>query len=113
MSTTFIESVMENLNEAANLLELNDSTRLAIKMPVREVTVTIPVKMDDGTIKRFTGFRILHNNAIGPGKGGIRFHQDETIDTVRALASLMCWKVSLAELPLGGAKGVLFVILKS
>jgi glutamate dehydrogenase (NAD(P)+) len=109
MVTTFIESVMQNLDEASNFLELDAQTKEAIKMPMREVTVTIPVRMDDGTIRRFVGHRILHNNALGYGKGGIRYHQDETIDTVRSLASLMCWKVSLAGLPLGGAKGGIVV----
>ncbi len=103
--TTFLESVTQNLDDASELLKLSESEKIAIKMPKRELTVTIPVRMDSGEIRRFTGFRILHNNAIGPGKGGIRFHPDETIDTVRSLASLMTWKVSLAGLPLGGAKG--------
>jgi len=110
--TTFIESVMENLDEAAEFLKLSDSVKAAIKMPVRELTVIIPVRMDDGSIKRFTGFRVQHNNALGYTKGGIRFHPDETIDTVRSLASLMTWKAALAELPLGGAKGGIIVDTK-
>ena len=61
--------------------------------------------MDDGSIKVFKGFRVIHNNALGPAKGGVRFHPDETIDTVRALAAWMTWKCSLAGLPLGGGKG--------
>lgn len=103
--TSFIEAVMQNLDEAAEFLSLNDSDKAAIKMPVKELQVTIPVKMDDGSIKRFVGFRVQHSTALGYSKGGIRFHPDETIDTVRSLASLMTWKTSLAELPLGGAKG--------
>ncbi len=102
---SFIESIMQNLDEASNLLELDESTKEAIKMPKKELHVTIPVRMDDGTIKRFKGFRVQHNDSLGYTKGGIRLHPDETIDTVRSLASLMCWKVSLAELPIGGAKG--------
>jgi len=110
--TSFIEAVMQNLDEAAEFLNLSDSDKAAIKMPVKELQVTIPVKMDDGSIKRFTGFRVQHNTALGYSKGGIRFHPDETIDTVRSLASLMTWKTSLAGLPLGGAKGGVVVDIK-
>ncbi len=102
---SFIESVMQNLDEACDLLGLNKFEKEAIKMPKRELHVTIPVKMDDGTIKRFKGFRVQHNDSLGYTKGGIRLHPDEDINTVRSLASLMTWKVSLAQLPLGGAKG--------
>lgn len=72
---------------------------------MRELTVSLPVRMDDGSIKVFQGFRVQYNDARGPTKGGIRFHPDETIDTVRALAACMTWKCALLDLPLGGAKG--------
>jgi len=111
--TSFIEAVMQNLDEAAEFLSLNDSDKAAIKMPVKELQVTIPVRMDDGSIKRFVGFRVQHSTALGYSKGGIRFHPDETIDTVRSLASLMTWKTSLAGLPLGGAKGGVIVDVKT
>ena len=76
-----------------------------LKMPMRELHFSIPVRMDDGSIRAFTGFRVQYNDALGPTKGGIRFHPDETIDTIRGLAALMTWKCALHDLPLGGAKG--------
>jgi len=103
--TTFLECVEQNLDEAAELLGLTESEKEAIKMPMRELHVIIPVRMDDGTIKRFKGWRVQHNNALGYTKGGIRYFPTETIDTIRSLASLMTWKVSLMNLPLGGSKG--------
>jgi len=76
-----------------------------LKTPMRELHVSLPVRMDDGSMKVFQGFRVQYNDARGPAKGGIRFHPDETIDTVRALASWMTWKCALLDLPLGGGKG--------
>jgi len=76
-----------------------------LKNPMRELHVSLPVRMDDGSLKVFQGFRVQYNDARGPGKGGIRFHPEETVDTVRALAAWMTWKCSLLDLPLGGAKG--------
>ena len=76
-----------------------------LKMPMRELHFSIPVRMDDGSIRAFSGFRVQYNDALGPTKGGIRFHPDETIDTIRGLAALMTWKCALHDLPLGGAKG--------
>ncbi|MDW8186382.1 MAG: Glu/Leu/Phe/Val dehydrogenase, partial [Anaerolineae bacterium] len=73
--------------------------------PIRELHVTLPVKMDDGTTKIFHGFRVQYNDARGPTKGGIRFHPQETIDTVRALAAWMTWKTAVVDIPLGGGKG--------
>ncbi|VVB86125.1 Glutamate dehydrogenase [uncultured archaeon] len=102
---SFLDAVKINLDECAGILELDEETHLAIKTPMRELVVSIPVRMDDRKIKLFKGFRVQHNNARGPTKGGIRFHPEETIDTVRALASLMTWKCALPDLPLGGSKG--------
>lgn len=102
---SFLDAVKINLDECAGILGLDEETHLAIKTPMRELHVTIPVRMDDRKIKLFKGFRVQHNNARGPTKGGIRFHPEETIDTVRALASLMTWKCALPDLPLGGSKG--------
>ncbi len=102
---SFLEAVKVNLDECAQILKLDEATRIAIETPMRELHVSIPVRMDDGKIILFKGFRVQHNNSRGPTKGGIRFHPDETIDTVRALASLMTWKCALPNLPLGGAKG--------
>ena len=76
-----------------------------LEMPMRELYVSLPVHMDDGSIKVFKGFRVQYNEALGPTKGGIRFHPEETMETIRALAALMTWKCALHKLPLGGAKG--------
>ncbi len=83
--------------------------REVLRWPAREFTFRIPVRMDDGTSVFFTGFRVQHNDARGPNKGGIRFHPDETIDTVRALAMWMTWKCAAVDIPLGGGKGGMIV----
>lgn len=93
------------LDEAANLLNLDQDLHELLRQPLAEHQVRIPVRMDDGRVKVFTGFRVQYNNSRGPCKGGIRFHPDETIDTVRALAAWMTWKTALADIPLGGGKG--------
>ncbi|EQD47406.1 NAD-specific glutamate dehydrogenase, partial [mine drainage metagenome] len=95
----------EQLDNAAETMKLDEQAHQILREPMRTIVVNIPVKMRDGSTKVFTGFRVHHNTARGPGKGGIRFHPEETIDTVKALASWMTWKVSLANLPFGGAKG--------
>jgi len=92
-------------DRAAELLELDQATRDFLRFPMREYQFNIPVRMDDGSVKVFRGFRVLHNDACGPGKGGIRFHPQETIDTVRALSMWMTWKCAVVDIPLGGAKG--------
>jgi len=93
------------LDEAAELLGLAPTLHAFLREPMQEVAFTLPVQMDDGTQEVFKGFRIQYNTARGPAKGGIRFHADETVDTVRALAAWMTWKTALADLPLGGGKG--------
>lgn len=93
------------LDEAAKLLGLDPWTHAMLREPMRELTVTLPVRMDDGMVKVFKGFRVQYNDARGPTKGGIRFHPEETIDTVRALAAWMTWKTAVVDIPLGGAKG--------
>ncbi len=95
----------EQLDKAAEIMKLDEQAHQILREPMRTLIVNIPVRMHDGTTKVFTGFRVHHNTARGPAKGGIRFHPEETIDTVKALASWMTWKVSLANLPFGGAKG--------
>ena len=90
---------------AADRLELADDLRVVFWEPYREVTVQIPVKLSDGKIHVFSGYRIQHNGARGPYKGGVRFHPEVDIDEVRALASLMTWKTAVAGVPFGGAKG--------
>jgi glutamate dehydrogenase (NAD(P)+) len=92
-------------DEAAALLGLEPALRAFLRVPMRELHVHIPVRMDNGSVKVFEGFRVQYNNARGPCKGGIRFHPDETIDTVRALAAWMTWKCSVVDIPLGGGKG--------
>jgi glutamate dehydrogenase/leucine dehydrogenase len=92
-------------DEMAEQLGLDQGTRELLRTPMREYHFTIPVKMDDGSVKVFQGFRVQHNDARGPGKGGIRFHPQETIDTVRALATWMTWKCAVVDIPLGGGKG--------
>lgn len=95
----------KQINDCADILKLSPTTREVLTHPLRELHVNFPVRMDDGTIRMFQGFRVHYNDAKGPTKGGIRFHPDETIDTVRALAAWMTWKCALLDLPLGGGKG--------
>ena len=102
---SLFESAQAQLDEVASLLHLESGIHTILREPMRELQVSIPVKMDDGQTKIFKGFRVQHNNARGPFKGGIRFHPDETIDTIKALAAWMTWKCALLDLPLGGAKG--------
>jgi glutamate dehydrogenase (NAD(P)+) len=99
------EIVKKQIDKCAGILELSPEVTAVLKSPMRELHVSLPVRMDNGSLKVFQGFRVLYNDARGPGKGGIRFHPEETIDTVRALAAWMTWKCSLLDLPLGGAKG--------
>jgi glutamate dehydrogenase (NAD(P)+) len=93
------------LDEAAEVLKLEPGLRALLREPLRELHVTLPVRMDDGSVKVFKGFRVQYNDARGPTKGGIRFHPAETIDTVRALAAWMTWKTAVVDIPLGGGKG--------
>lgn len=95
----------EQLDRAAELLGLDEATHSILREPRMEYHFTIPVRMDSGEIKVFKGFRVQYNNARGPCKGGLRFHPEETIDTVRALAAWMTWKTAVVDIPLGGGKG--------
>ncbi len=99
------EMVQKQIDLVADILKLDSSTCQFLREPMREIHITIPVKMDNGQTKVFKGFRVQYNNARGPFKGGIRFHPEETIDTVRALAAWMTWKTALLDLPYGGGKG--------
>ncbi len=107
MSETFnaFEMVQKQFDLIANKLDLNQAAKDFLRNPLREYHFLIPVKMDDGTTKVFKGFRIQHNDALGPAKGGVRFHPLETVDLVRALAMWMTWKTSVVDLPLGGGYG--------
>jgi len=95
----------QQFDRIADMLNLDDQSRDLLRNPLREYHFSIPVKMDNGTTKVFRGFRVQHNDARGPCKGGIRFHPQETADTVRALAMWMTWKCAVADIPLGGGKG--------
>ncbi len=97
--------VQRQLEDTADIMHIDSDALAMLKEPMQSVTVNVPVRMRDGKTKTFTGFRVLYNNARGPGKGGIRFHPGENIDTVKALAAWMTWKCSLANIPYGGAKG--------
>jgi glutamate dehydrogenase (NAD(P)+) len=97
--------VKQQIDRCAEILGLSPDVTAMLKTPVRELHVALPVRMDDGSTRVFQGFRVQYNDARGITKGGIRFHPDETIDTVRALAAWMTWKCALLDLPLGGAKG--------
>ena len=99
------EVEQQQVLEAAKILHLDDATVELLLWPQREYKFTMPVRMDDSHVKVFHGYRIQHNFARGPAKGGIRFHPDETGDTIRALAGWMTWKTAVVDLPLGGSKG--------
>ncbi len=99
------EMAQRQFDAVADTLGLEPAARDLLRMPLREYQFSIPVKMDDGTTAVFRGFRVQHNDARGPSKGGIRFHPMETIDTVRALAMWMTWKCAVVDIPLGGGKG--------
>jgi glutamate dehydrogenase (NAD(P)+) len=99
------ESMMSRFDHAAQLLQLDPDLYKVLRVPNREITTYIPVFMDDGHIEVFTGFRVQHNFARGPAKGGIRYAPDVTLDEVRALAAWMTWKCAVVNIPFGGAKG--------
>ncbi|MGI6238146.1 MAG: Glu/Leu/Phe/Val family dehydrogenase [Christensenellales bacterium] len=99
------ENAKAQFDAVADALQIESGARELLREPMREVHFTIPVKMDDGSTKVFKAFRIVHNDARGPAKGGIRFHPHETADTVRALSMWMTWKCAVVDIPLGGGKG--------
>ena len=99
------ETVLHYFNRAADALKLEESMRRLLVMPKREITVEVPIEHDDGSINTYVGYRVQHNNARGPMKGGLRYHFEVDLDEVRALASLMTWKTAVVNIPYGGAKG--------
>ena len=99
------EIAQRQLDDAAAILGLSPAMHAFLRVPMRELHFSIPVQMDDGSYQTFQGFRVQYNDARGPAKGGIRFHPDETIDTVRALSAWMTWKTAVVDIPLGGGKG--------
>ncbi|MGE5220844.1 MAG: Glu/Leu/Phe/Val family dehydrogenase [Omnitrophica WOR_2 bacterium] len=99
------QMAQHQFDDVAKLLNLDPQVAEILRWPAREFKFQIPVRMDDGSIRVFFGYRVQHSDARGPSKGGIRFHPSETLDTVRALAMWMTWKTSVADIPLGGGKG--------
>ena len=99
------ESMMSRFNVAADLLGLDEDTYNVLKTPTRQIIVSLPVTMDDGRIRVFEGYRVVHSTILGPSKGGIRYDMDVNIDEVKALAAWMTWKCAVVDLPYGGAKG--------
>lgn len=99
------ENVQIQFNKAAELMKLDTDIRKILATTFNEIIVHFPVKMDNGSIEVFTGYRVQHNNVLGPFKGGLRYHQDVDINEVRALATWMTWKTAIAGIPFGGAKG--------
>lgn len=99
------ESMQRFFDAAAEHMELDPTLREALLMPMREVQVQVSIEKDDGSLANFVGFRVQHDNARGPMKGGLRYHPDVDLDEVRALASLMTWKTAVVNVPYGGAKG--------
>ncbi|MDG2455887.1 MAG: Glu/Leu/Phe/Val dehydrogenase [Bacteroidia bacterium] len=100
-----LESMMERFNEAAEILGLDESTYNALKSPEKAVIVSLPVTMDDGKIKTFQGYRVVHSSKLGPSKGGIRYSMGVNLDEVKALAAWMTWKCAVVGIPYGGGKG--------
>jgi glutamate dehydrogenase (NAD(P)+) len=100
-----LEMAQRQFDSVADYLELDDGARQLLRNPMREYHFSIPIRTDDGNVQVLRGFRVQHNDARGPCKGGIRFHPQETADTVRALSMWMTWKCAVADIPLGGGKG--------
>jgi glutamate dehydrogenase (NAD(P)+) len=105
MSSRAWQAVLDHLDEAAELAKLDADVHRMLRTPRRVLEVSIPVRLDDGTVEVFTGWRVHHDTTRGPGKGGIRFHPDLDADEVKALAAMMTFKTALVDLPFGGAKG--------
>jgi glutamate dehydrogenase (NAD(P)+) len=105
MAASFSASVNLYVDRAAELLELEEDVRVLLAKPYRQVDVQVPIRTDDGSVLAFRGYRVQHNGARGPFKGGLRFHPEADLDEVGGLAALMTWKSALLDLPFGGAKG--------
>src|SRR3990172_217725 len=99
------EAAQKQLDDAAKFLRLDKKLHAKLREPIKVHKAKLEIKMNSGKTRIFDAFRVLYNDARGPGKGGIRFHPDETLDTVKALSAWMTWKTAVAELPYGGAKG--------
>ncbi|MDK2979711.1 MAG: glutamate dehydrogenase [Chloroflexota bacterium] len=109
MALNPFQMAQEQFDHVADMLKLSATVREFLRWPQREFHFRIPVRMDSGEVRMFQGYRVQHNDARGPNKGGLRFHPSETIDSVRALATWMTWKCAVADIPLGGGKGGVIV----
>ncbi len=105
VNRTLYDVVMQQFEKAARLMELNPNIRRILSSTMNEIVVHFPVRLEDGRVEMLTGYRVQHNNALGPFKGGLRYHPSVNVDEVRALAAWMTWKCAVAEIPFGGAKG--------
>jgi glutamate dehydrogenase (NAD(P)+) len=105
MSSRSWQAVLDHLDEAGELAKLDPDVHRMLRSPRRVLEVAVPVRLDDGSVEVFTGWRVHHDTTRGPGKGGIRFHPDLDVDEVKALAAMMTFKTALLDLPFGGAKG--------
>src|SRR5262249_17767584 len=101
----FFKVVQDYLDKAASVVQLSEYIRLILSQPKNEIIVHFPVRMDNGDIRLFKGYRIQHSNILGPFKGGIRYHESVSLDDLKALASMMTWKCALMQIPYGGGKG--------
>ena len=102
---TSFEAVTWFFDQAARHLEIDDELQELMRRPWRELTVEVPIRLDDGKLKVLTGYRVQHNGARGPYKGGVRFHPRADLNEVRVLAALMTWKTAVVDIPYGGAEG--------
>ena len=109
MALNPFQMAQQQFDHVADMLKLSPTVREFLRWPMREFHFRIPVRMDSGDVRMFQGYRVQHNDARGPNKGGLRFHPSETIDSVRALATWMTWKCAVADIPLGGGKGGVIV----
>src|ERR1700682_6449977 len=105
MALTAFEVAQRQFDEAAEAMGLDPAMREVLRVPQRELIVNFPVRMDDESVRVFTGYRVQHNITRGPAKGGLRYHPGVTLDEVKALAMWMSWKTALMDIPFGGAKG--------
>src|ERR1700744_2237883 len=101
----FFKVVQDYLDRAAKAIDLADFVRQILSQPKNEIIINFPVKMDNGEVRLFKGYRVQHNNLLGPFKGGMRYHPSVTLDDVKALAAMMTWKCALMRIPFGGGKG--------
>ena len=105
LDTPTFRLAVAQFDQAAEAMELDQNLRERLKLPQRSLIVSLPVRMDDGRVEVYTGYRVQHDSSRGPTKGGIRYHPDVNLGEVAALAMWMTWKCALADLPYGGAKG--------